>query len=667
MKNAILISLLVAGLPASALFGQDPAKEFVEAHFSKGKTPPFAFIYGGKPSSSFISGWKYSEQTRKLDKERTERVCTYADPVTGLVIRSVLTTFSDYPAVEWVVTQKNTGKANSPVLEEIEALDADLAFSGAGDFILHRAKGSNAERSDFAPIDAALAPGTDIAFGPVAGRSSDNTAFPFYNIEAPGGGVMVGIGWSGRWKADVRRSSAETVHLAAGLEKTHFVLYPGEEVRTPSILLLFWQGDDRMTGHNLLRRFILKHHTPQKEGKPVTWPLAAGIAFGGPGSCNEYSCATETYAIAMAYRLGQFGLYPEIGWIDAGWFEGAQESWWKGVGNWFVNKKNFPNGLRPVSDALKKNGMGFLLWFEPERVFEGTALDREHPEWLIKLPQSSSRLLNLGNEKARRWLTDHVSGMLEKERISIYRQDFNFDPMPYWQANDGPERVGMTEIRHIEGLYAYWDELLRRHPGLLIDNCASGGRRLDLETISRSSPLWRTDYQYFEPNGYQCHTYGINFYLPCSGTGNNNPDTYAFRSSMGSSLVLGWDINQNTFPLEQARRSIEDFKRLRPYFYGDYYPLTDYSTSDDAWMAYQFARPDVRDGIVLAFRRGASKVETINVKLRGLEPESRYDVTYEDYGITLTETGKKLSGGMDIKIPGAPGSVLVTYHVREKD
>lgn len=667
MKHTILISLLIAAVPALAQLGQDPAKNFVEEHFSKGKQPPFALMYGGKSSSSFISEWKYSEQTRKLDGDRTERSCTYTDPSTGLVIRSVCTTFSDFPAVEWVVTQKNTGKVNSPLLEDIEALDADLAFAAPGNFILHRAKGSAAERSDFAPIDAVLGVGTDIAFGPVAGRSSDNTAFPFYNIEGPGGGVMVGIGWSGRWKADVKRSSAETVHLTAGMERTHLVLYPGEEIRTPRILLLFWQGDDRMTGHNLLRKFILKHHTLQKGGKPVTLPLAAAIAFGGPSPCNEYSCATETYAIAMAYRLSQFGLSPEIGWIDAGWFEGAQEGWWRGVGNWFVNKKNFPNGLRPVSVALEKNGMGFLLWFEPERVFEGTWLDREHPEWLIKLPQNPNRLLNLGNKDARRWLTDHISGMLEKERISIYRQDFNFDPMPYWQANDSPERIGMTEIRHTEGLYAYWDELLARHPGLLIDNCASGGRRIDLETVSRSSPFWRTDYSYFEPNGYQCHTYGINFYLPCSGTGNNNPDAYTFRSSMGSSLVFGWDINQATFPLVQAKRSIEEYKRLRPYFYGDYYPLTDYSTSDEAWMAYQFARPDVRDGIVLAFRRVASMAQTINIKLHGLEPEATYDVTYEDYGITVSETGKKLSGGVDIKIPVAPGSLLVTYHVHEKD
>ncbi|MEW5901024.1 MAG: alpha-galactosidase [Acidobacteriota bacterium] len=288
---------------------------------------------------------------------------------------------------------------------------------------------------------------------------------------------------------------------------------------------------------------------------------------------------------------------------------------------------------------------------------------------MVKLPPpaknaepSKNYLLNLGNPEARRWLTDHVSGLIESEGITVYRQDFNFDPQEYWRSADAPDRQGITEIRHIEGLYAYWDELLLRHPELLIDNCASGGRRLDLETISRSAPLWRTDYGYFEPNGYQCHTYGLNFYLPLSGTGNNFPDTYKWRSSLSSALVFGWDVNQATFPVDQAKKMIAEFKKLRPYFYADFYPLTEYSTSDDAWIGYQFNRPEARDGVILAFRRHQSCAASSQVKLRGLRPEGVYEFYFEDYGLKITETGKKLGGeGIEIKIPEAPGSLLITY------
>ena len=148
----------------------------------------------------------------------------------------------------------------------------------------------------------------------------------------------------------------------------------------------------------------------------------------------------------------------------------------------------------PVSAAAEKNGLKFLLWIEPERVRVGTWLDRERPKWVLKtLQHMTTGLLNLGNKDARRWLTDTISGLID-EGISVYRQDFNMDPIDYWKFADKKTRQGITEIRHVEGLYEFWDELLRRRPGLLIDNCASGGRRLDLETVSRSMALWRTDY-----------------------------------------------------------------------------------------------------------------------------------------------------------------------------
>ena len=114
--------------------------------------------------------------------------------------------------------------------------------------------------------------------------------------------------------------------------------------------------------------------------------------------------------------------------------------------------------------------------------------------------------------------------MLTREGIDLYRQDFNIDPLAYWRANDAPDRQGLTEMRHVEGYLAYWDELRRRHPGLLIDSCASGGRRNDLETLRRAVPLLRSDYQAFDGNpayapGNQGHTYGLSSWIPYYGQG----------------------------------------------------------------------------------------------------------------------------------------------------
>ena len=647
---------------------------FLAAHFAPGAVPPFSFKYGGQSSSQFLKDWQFNQEIKRRDDTRTEHLFTYTDPHTSLEVRCKCEVFLDFPAVEWVVTFKNGGTGDTPIIEDVQALDTSFSRKKGGEFTLHRAEGSSATRMDFAPIDHPMPPGSRIRLAPIGGRSSNTTAFPFFNIEAPGEGVMVGIGWSGQWAAELIRDGGTALTVRAGMELTHLLLHPGEQIRTPRILLLFWQGDDRMRGHNMLRRFILRHHTPQQDGQPVTMPLAC---MGKWEIFEIANGATEQNQIAFAERYHQLGLEAEYFWLDAGWFEGY---WPNGVGNWFVRKDAFPNGLRGVSDAIKKMGMGFILWFEPERVSQGTWLDREHPDWILSATDTplgwrvcSGGLLNLGNPEALQWLTDHISMMIETEGISIYRHDFNMNPLPYWRGADEVDRQGMTEIRHIEGLYAFWDELLARHAGLLIDNCATGGRRLDLETISRSFPLTRTDewdqhqqdeWDIYNSNGHarQGHTYGLNLYLPCSGTFSNEPAIYDFRSALGAGINIHWNPYASDFPAPQAKNLIAEFKRLRPFFYGDFYPLTPHSISDDVWMAYQFHREDLGQGMFLAFRRPNSPDLTARLKLSGLLPSARYELNFEDTGKKQTFTGEALAKGIDVTIEPAPGSLLVTYH-----
>jgi len=655
---------LGAGWDPQAAQDRASLERFAAAHVGRGAAPPFTFVYDGKPSSDFLKKWTATSETSAAG-DLTVTTVVHADPATGLRVTSVTKIFRDFSAVEWVVRFKNAGKADTPVIEGLQACAVAFDDWPEGSTTLYRARGSNAERSDFAPINDVLAERSEVRFGPSAGRSSDTTALPFFNLAAPERGIVAAVGWSGRWSALVKRGGPRRLDIEAGMARTHFKLRPGEEVRTPSIALLFWKGRERMSGHNLFRRFVLAHHTPRPGGKPLVLPISHGVGFGGPFPCNEYVCATEIYALAMIDRLRQFGIEPDACWIDAGWYENAGRSWWQGVGNWTVNRTNFPRGLKPVTEAALKWGKGFVVWFEPERVYEGTRIDREHPEWLAKLPGDSNRLLNLGDPRALGWLIDHISNFIRTEGVTIYRQDFNFDPAPYWKAMDAPDRVGIAEMKHIEGLYAFWDALLAQNPGLLIDNCASGGRRIDLETIGRSVPLWRTDYSYFEPNGYQCHTYGLHFFVPASGTGNNNPQKYYFRSSMGGAVVLGWEVNGTynnaSFNTALAREDVAEFKSLRSYLFGDYYPLTEYSTSDEAWAAFQWDRPEERDGIVLAFRRPLAAVSSITVNPQGLDPDADYEVSYEDYGITVFKSGRELAAGISIKIPEAPGSLLIKY------
>jgi alpha-galactosidase len=674
MINLILAIFMSAGVAnfqsAPGTLPKDiDVHKWVEQHFERGKIPPFSFVYGGKNSNSFIKSWAYSAEKKKpTDPDVEESVYTYSDKQGGLVVKCFVTCFNDFHAVEWVVKFSNTSGLNSPVIEKASVIDYSFVSDEKGAFILHHAKGSNAERNDFQPIDENLKIGTNVYMTPSGGRSSDNAAFPFFNIETPGKqGIVVAVGWTGKWYADVTQVDTKTVSLKSGMEKLKVVLYPKEEIRTPKICLLFWKGEDRMIGHNQFRQFILAHNFRKINGKFAEYPLSGSFDYGDPAPCNEYNCLRADYAIALVNRYQQFKVAPEVFWLDAGWYTGCgwdKGDWWQNVGNWTPDKDRFPNGLRPIADAVHSVGSKFMVWFEPERVFEGTLIDMEHPDWLIRLPGEKSSLLDLGNKDARLWLTDYISDFLRKEGIDYYRQDFNFNPYPYWEKNDKPDRIGISEIRHIEGLYAYWDSLLVRFPNLLIDNCASGGRRLDLETTLRSAPLWRTDYQYGEPNGYQCHTYGLNFYLPIHGTSVYKSDSYFFRSGLGATAVMNWEVTgRNSESIPAMQKCIKDYKTLRPYFYGDYYPLTgtDNMTQDNVWLSYQLNRPAQGDGIIIAFRRKDCESESIVVKLRGIDPDISYMLTDEDSQVIQTISGNELKKGFTLVTKEKPGSILIRY------
>lgn len=123
--------------------------------------------------------------------------------------------------------------------------------------------------------------------------------------------------------------------------------------------------------------------------------------------------------------------------------------------------------------------------------------------------------------------------------LSCYRQDFNSELTKYFKANDEENRRGITEIKHFTGMYRMWDYIHERFPELIIDNCASGGGRIDIEALKRSVPFFRSDYQCNfneNPEALQIHNSNISCYLPYNGcTSKTKNDTYAIRSSYSSS------------------------------------------------------------------------------------------------------------------------------------
>ncbi len=630
-------------------------------------TPPFSFTYDGRPSAEFLPNWRVTHSASSCaDGIRIQQVLWH-DPQTGLECELELQTFEGFPSVEWLLRFRNTGTADTPLLENIQVLDT--AWSATGEVQLRRSRGTLNSIMDFEYLVSSLAEGETVSMAPYGGRSSSGW-LPFFNLQSGDTGIIAGIGWTGQWAATLARGTAGgAVRLQAGQELTRLVLHPGEEIRTPRILLLFW-NDDPQAGHNTLRRFILAHHTPRPNGELLRAPLTAGH-WGGMRT-------SEHLARIEAYR--QHGIDNEVYWIDAGWYgppesfspEESSGEWVKYVGDWRINPVAYPRGFRPISDAATAAKMKLLLWFEPERALVGTPLPTEHPDWFLgERKPGASLLLDLGNPAARRWLTDFIADFLTAQGVHLYRQDFNMAPLPYWRAADAPDRQGMTEIRHVEGLYAFWDELLRRHPGLIIDNCASGGTRLDLETSGRSIPLWRSDYQCvdFDPVGSQVEGMGLNYWLPLSacGTGVRPGDTYNFRSALSAALCFhlapteGAPI-QPEYPWKWHRRMLNEARCARPLFYGDYYPLTSCRPEQEAWAAYQMHRPDLGEGFVLALRRPTAPFVVADFYLQGLDVDAEYEFEDADTGHTWRKTGRELGEhGVRLTLETAPESRLLFY------
>ena len=318
-----------------------------------------------------------------------------------------------------------------------------------------------------------------------------------------------------------------------------------------------------------------------------------------------------------------------------------------------------PHGLRAISDYAHSQGIKTIVWFEPERVHPDTWLTKTHPEWIWG--GAGGGLLKLGNPETRKWLTEHIDRLMTAEGIDLYRQDFNMDPLASWRAADAPDRQGITEIRHVEGYLAYWDELRKRHPDMYIDSCISGGRRNDLETMRHAIPLWRTDYR-CEPVGTQCCSYGISLWLPFSGTGAADVDAYTFRSNMAPMTNCLFDVRNTKLDYELLRRLVAEWRELADCYAGDFYPLTTYNGGHDAWMAWQFDCPEKGQGVVQAFRREKCIFETGRLKLLGLDADSSYDVVDLDHGEPKQLSGKELSQhGLQVTIADQPGAVVITY------
>lgn len=625
-----------------------------------------SFRYDDQPSSALLGTWTSARSERALDANRTERTRTLTDPRTGLEVRIVFVAYHDFPTVEWTVFLKNTGARDTPILSEIRALDFAWSLpAGAKEFFLRHPTGTvfPAAARDYQPLEQALEKGKAEHFAPQLGRPTGGL-MPFFNLDfGDRSGVILGLGWPAAWAVDFARDAAAGVRVRAGQELTHLRLQPGEEIRTPLVVLQTWQGD-WIDAQNQWRRWLRAHNMPRPGGKlPGPW-----LAASNSEPVHELVRRTEATQLEWIDRFAEEKIALDFWWMDAGWYENNGR--WQEPKAFRADRARFPRGLRGVTDYAHARGLKALVWFEPERVMSTNELFRDHPDWLLRNPTPGlvSRLLYLGNPAARAWLTDLIDRTVTEEGIDIYRQDFCIvEPSAIWRGADAPDRQGITENHHVTGYLAFWDELLRRHPGLIIDTCAGGGSRNDLETLRRALPFWRSDYP-FDPVANQAQTYGLAFWWPFYGTA-TGPDqmrSYELRSNLTSPMaIVPWNLPDRALPYDTLRRAVQDWREYAPNYFGDFYPLTPWTLAADQWLAWQFDRPELGRGVVQGFRRPSALQRTLRVKLRGLDPTASYRFTELDEAgrhPTRTVAGREvMENGLELTSVESPGAVNVLY------
>jgi alpha-galactosidase len=452
----------------------------------------------------------------------------------------------------------------------------------------------------------------------------------------------VHVAWSGDHETFAERTPEGDCLLGGGE-----LLAPGEvtlaagETYTAPWLVGSW-SDEGLDGVSARVHDLVRRTTPRPLRKVLvnTWEA---VYFE-----HDLDTLTDLARAAAGAGVERFVL-------DDGWFRGRRDDR-AGLGDWTVDDAVWPDGLGPLVEAVRDQGLDFGLWVEPEMVNVDSDVVREHPDWVLQAHAARpaewrhQQVLDLANPAAYSHVRGQLMALLDELDIAYLKWDHNRDLV------DVPGAHAQTLA-----CYALMDELRAAHPGLEIESCASGGGRIDLGILERTDRVWASDtIDAVERQRIQRWTMllvppemtGAHLGGPVAHTtGRHHRLAFRAATALIGHFGIEWDLRGvSDAEREQVTAWVALHRRLRPVVAEGRLVRSDHP--DPSCVVTGVVAPDRAEGWYVVAMTGPSASQHLEpVLLEGLDPDRRYRVTDEtptdgQHGLDLAPRH------LDVVLPG---------------
>lgn len=450
--------------------------------------------------------------------------------------------------------------------------------------------------------------------------------------ETSGSCIGAALMYSGSFQTKIQLDQMEQVRLVMGInpELFRWELKPSEVFDTPEVIMSYSSNGMEKLSHNFHK--VIREHVCRGKYKLAERPVLINNWEA------TYFDFNEEKILKIAEQAAALGVDMLV--LDDGWF-GKRNDDCSGLGDWFVNEKKLCGGLGSLAEKIKKMGMKFGLWFEPEMVSEDSELYRTHPEWAIQIPSRKpirSRyqlVLDMTNPDVREYLFNSISKILRSAGISYVKWDMNRSICDHYTPCLSADDQGEISHRYVLGLYKLLERLTSEFPDVLFEGCSGGGGRFDAGMLYYCPQIWCSD----DTDAYERTKiqYGTSFFYPVSAvgshisavpnhqTGRTTPiETRAVTAMAGS---FGYELDLNTLSdseKQEVRKQITRFKKYgRLIHNGLYYRLSD--PMNDKFAVWEFVSEDKKEVLVngVIFRTEPNRTQYL-IKLRGLLPDADY-------------------------------------------